>query len=282
MRVLVTGASGYVAKHVIADLSRDHDLLLISRRHPDETPRGPKVSAEFMRGDLLDLNDCRQAVEGVDAVVHIGANPWLSPDTFRNNIMATYNLLEAMSEMEVSRMVFASSNCALGHCAPISGAFIPDSLPITESHASRVEDSYGLSKLINEQTLEAYARGHSIESYALRLAWCWGDAEREWREDQPFNPADHRGGFWAYVDMRDVVQAFRKALQAPPNKRAMCQVLYINAADTMAEEPSLELAERYFPQLSLIASRLRGRESFFSWRAAYEAIGYEPQHSWME
>lgn len=280
MRVLITGAAGYVAKHVIEDLQRDHELLLLGRRHPSEAARGARTDAPFLRGDLSNLDDCRRAVEGVDAIAHIGANNWLGPDTFRNNVVGTYNLLEAAREAGIKRVAFASSNCALGHCARISSPFPPDYLPIDEAHPSKVEDNYGLSKLVNEQTLAAFASAYGIESYALRLAWCWGEDEHRWRFDKPFDPANHVGGFWAWVDMRDVAQAFRKALHAPAMAQPACVPLYINAANTMADEPSAELVERFYPALASYAAQLSGHESLFRWSAAQAAIGYEPQHTW--
>ena len=56
MRVLITGASGYVAKFVAQDLSADHELVLLSRRHPSEGAKGPSVQAPFVRGDLAVLD----------------------------------------------------------------------------------------------------------------------------------------------------------------------------------------------------------------------------------
>jgi nucleoside-diphosphate-sugar epimerase len=283
MKILVTGASGRVAKYVIEDMQRDHELLLVSRRHPSEGPNGTRTDAAFTRADLTSLDACRRVVAGMDAVAHIGAIGHPTDDTFRNNTISTYYMAEAMRQEGVRHMVFASSNCALGHCFRTSGhPFEAQYFPFDEQHPSVLEENYGLSKKAGELTLESYTRAHGITCYALRLGWCWGDDLIARRRNEPFDPAQHTGGFWCYVDMRDAAQAFRKALERSPGEQAHYGHYFISAADTMAEEDSAELVERYYPQYRHLAGGLRGRQAFFSNAAAERDFGYAPQHSWRD
>jgi nucleoside-diphosphate-sugar epimerase len=281
LKILVTGASGYVAKFVLEDLAKSHDLVLFSRRHPSEGRYSTQTQAPFIRGDLTRLEECRRAVAGVDAIAHVGGMNEPSEDTFRTNALGTYYLLEAAREAGVRRVVLASSNCALGHCFRVSGRpFEAKYFPFDEAHPSTVEDNYGLSKLVNEQTLETYSRAYGFQCVALRLNWCWGPAEIQWRMTQPFNPANHVAEFWAYVDMRDVALAFRLALEAAPSTLPPFGAYFISAPDTMADELSAELVARFYPQYTSLAEGLKGHETFFSWQAAQRALGYTPQYSW--
>jgi nucleoside-diphosphate-sugar epimerase len=283
MKILVTGASGRVAKAVIEDMQRDHELLLVSRRHPSEGPNGTRTDAPFVRADLTSLEECRRVVAGVDVVAHIGAIGHPTDDTFRNNALSTYYVAEAMRLEGVRKMVFASSNCALGHCFRTSGhPFEAQYFPFDEQHPSVIEENYGLSKKTGELTLESYTRAHGISCYAMRLGWCWSERELAWRRENPFDPAKHAGGFWCYVDMRDAAQAFRRAIELPAPEAPHYGNYFISAADTMAEEDSAALVERYYPQYAALAGGLRGRQAFFSNAAAGRDFGYEPAYSWRD
>ncbi len=72
MKVLVTGASGKLGAFIIRDLAQDYDLVLMSRRRPD-----PEFAAHlWIEGDLADFETCQRAVAGVEAIQHLGAQPW--------------------------------------------------------------------------------------------------------------------------------------------------------------------------------------------------------------
>ena len=72
MKVLVTGASGQLGPFVIRALRERHDLVLMSRQPPD----AEFAMFSWIQGDLTVYDDCQQAVQGVDAIQHLAAQPW--------------------------------------------------------------------------------------------------------------------------------------------------------------------------------------------------------------
>jgi nucleoside-diphosphate-sugar epimerase len=72
MKVLVTGASGQLGPFVIRALQEQHDLVLMSRQK-----LAPAFAAfPWVQGDLTVFDDCRRAIQGVDAIQHLAAQPW--------------------------------------------------------------------------------------------------------------------------------------------------------------------------------------------------------------
>ena len=147
MKVLITGASGRLADFVIRELASQHELVLTSRRKPsDEFSNLP-----WIQGDLNSFEDCQRAVQGVEAIQHLGAQPGPvdHPNmragaeergipfdtTFKTNMLGTYYLMQAAIEASVGVVVMAGSNCALGHGFRISDTPFPiRALPIDEIH----------------------------------------------------------------------------------------------------------------------------------------------------
>ena len=178
MRVLITGASGRLAGFVIRELRDQHQLVLTSRRKPDDE----FSDLPWIKGDLNSFSDCQQAIDGIEAIQHLGAqpNPVDHPQlqqqaqengipfdaTFKTNMLGTYYLMQAAVKAEVKTVVMVGSNCALGHGFRISKTpFSIQKLPIDETHPCFPEDSYSFSKRAGEDLLASYTRAYGVRTY---------------------------------------------------------------------------------------------------------------------
>ena len=292
MKVLITGASSKLGKFVIRELRTQHDLVLMSRQQP-----APEFSdLPWIQGDLTLFDDCQRAVQGVEAIQHLAAQPWPVDHpalreqaaqqglpvetTFKSNMLGTYNLMQAAVEAGVRLVVMSGSNCALGHGFRISQTPFPlQALPIDETHPCQPEDSYSFSKLAGEMLLESYTRAYGIRTYINRPSGiCPPERRQQMAQNatpvQAWNP-----WLWCWVGSEDVASAHRLIIEAaeqlPPH-----DVYYLNADDTTALEPSRELVERFNPALKPLAEQLEGHQSFFSNRKLKQAVGWQHQTAW--
>jgi uronate dehydrogenase len=100
MRVLVTGSSGRIGGVLLEELNRAHEVVGYDRKSPEDLPEGVR----FVQGDLLDREALGLAMEGADAVVHLGGIPYDIPplhEVFSINVQGTYNALELAVERGV-------------------------------------------------------------------------------------------------------------------------------------------------------------------------------------
>ncbi|HSS68214.1 MAG TPA: NAD(P)-dependent oxidoreductase [Nocardioidaceae bacterium] len=158
MRVLVTGASGRIGSVLCPALSGDHEVrgLDIVAPHYD-------FPGELVVGDCSDPGVALDAVAGVDAVVHLAGYPSETdlPEILRGHVLATAALLEAMVTHGARRMVFASSNHAVGR-TPRSPLLAVDTRP-------RPDTLYGVGKVAGEALLSLYADRGGIDAVAIRI-----------------------------------------------------------------------------------------------------------------
>lgn len=172
MRYLVTGAAGFIGSHLTdALLARGHTVVGL-----DNLSTGQEEFLEHARrsdrftftlADVFDAPSLRHAVRGVDAVYHMAANAdvrggFASPRTdIQQNILGTFEVLEAMREAGVKRVVFASSAAALGE---------PNVFPTPEDCPIPAQTSlYGASKMACEGLISSYCEGYGFEGYAFRF-----------------------------------------------------------------------------------------------------------------
>ncbi|MFJ9776737.1 NAD-dependent epimerase/dehydratase family protein [Kitasatospora sp. NPDC101157] len=158
--VLLTGAAGRIGSSLRESLPAYGYRLRCFDRLP--VPGEPQA----LTADLQDAGALAEAMEGVDAVVHLAGLPGEAPfaDILAANIDGTHRLYEAARAAGVRRIVYASSNHAVGFTErPAGGAIVPVDTP------QRPDTFYGLSKCFGENLASLYADRHGMESVSLRI-----------------------------------------------------------------------------------------------------------------
>ena len=292
MKVLITGSSGRLAGFLIRELADKHELILTSRRQPPQE----FSSFPWIKADLNCFEDCQLAVAGVEAIQHLGAqaepsdHPKLRRQkeqqgipfdaTFKTNLLGTYYLLQAAVEAKVRVFVMTGSNCAFGHGFRISQTPFPiQSLPIDETHPCYPEDSYSFSKGAGEALLATYSRAYGIRTYVTRPAAIRTESQRRQiaKEASPARAWDP--WLWAWVGSEDLARAHRLLLEAA-DELPLHDLYLVNADDTTALEPSLELVERFRPELLSHTDKLSEHQSFFNCDKLKKMVGWQHQTSW--
>jgi uronate dehydrogenase len=192
-RILMTGASGGIGTSLRKLLPPIYpDLVLSDLKPPADLGQGEK----FKAAELSDIAQVEAICEGVDGILHFGGysveGSW---DTILpSNIIGCYNLFEAARRKGVKRVVFASSNHAVG--------FDPRYHRIGTDVTPRPDGYYGVSKAFGEATGALYADKHGLKVTCLRIG-NFGD-----------KPLDHRRlSIW--LKPEDMVQLCRIGLEHP-------------------------------------------------------------------
>lgn len=179
--VLVAGGAGYIGSHMLKKLARAGYALTtvdnLSVGHRDAVLHG-----DFVHADLLDRDAMARlfASRRFDLVIHFAASAYVGESVqnprkyYTNNVMGTLNLLHAMLDAGVSKLIFSSTCASYG---------IAHEVPITESHPQAPINPYGQTKLVIEGVLRDYAAAYGLRSVALRYFNAAGcDREGDLRE----------------------------------------------------------------------------------------------------
>ena len=166
MNVLVVGGAGYIGSHMVKLLDEQgHSVVVLDNLC---TGFADAVTAgTFIVGDLNDRPLIRRilADHHVDSVMHFAASALVGESVtdparyYQNNVVAALNLLEAMRECDVRKMVFSSTCATYG---------IPEVVPITEAEKQQPVNPYGFTKLVIENALRDYAHAYDFGYAALR------------------------------------------------------------------------------------------------------------------
>jgi UDP-glucose 4-epimerase len=166
-RVLVTGGSGFIGRHAVAELARAGASVRVVDLGPHPNP-----SVDCVVGDLGDAEVLEAAFDGgIDSVVHLAAvtsvlrsveNP---SGTFETNVAGTHAVLEAARAAGVSSLAFASTNAVTG---PM------DAPAIVETATLRPLTPYGATKAAGEMLMSAYTASYGVRCVCLRLTNVYG------------------------------------------------------------------------------------------------------------
>lgn len=279
MKIAVTGGSGKLGRAVVAHLrEQGHDVLVLDRvAERSETSVVVDLTNYGQVADVLQGLDDRHS--GLDAVVHLAAipAPGLVPDaaTFENNMLATYNVLQAARRAGIKRIVTASSETVLG--LPFETP--PPYIPVDEEYDTRPESTYSLTKHLEEELARKLVRWDAeLSITALRFSNVMEPDDYEAFPGFQDDPTIRKWNLWSYIDARDGAQAVLRALELA---RPGFDVFIIAAADSVMERSNASLVAEVFPGVE-IRGELGKHDSMLSIAKARRVLSYEPQHSWRD
>ncbi len=289
LRILFTGGTGKAGRHVLPWLfSQGYDILNFDLK-PFAHPDIPTLIGDVAdSGQVFNAMTCHFRTSAlkqggppgpVDAVVHFAAIPriLIAPDneTFRVNVMGTYNVLEAAMKLGIRKVVIASSETTYGVCFA-EGDRDFHHFPLEEEYDVDPMDSYGLSKVINEKTARAFAARFKADIYALRIGNVIEPHEYARFRNFVQNPSLRKRNAWSYIDARDLAQLVHLCLQ----KDGLGFQVFNAANDTItADQPTAEFLAQWCPGVPLTRPLL-GNEAPLSNRKAREVLGFKEQHDW--
>lgn len=194
-RILITGAAGQIGRALRAGLKGHYSLIRLT----DIAPLGSaEAGEELVTADLRDMAAMEKAASGIDCVVHLGGvsveDVW--EKVLPMNIEGCYNVFEAARRQGVKRVVFASSNHAVG--------FHRRERFLDARVEPRPDSRYGVSKVFGEALGRLYADKHGLSVACLRIGTFR-------TPDRPIEPRQ----LLTWISHRDMVQLVRRCIDHP-------------------------------------------------------------------
>ncbi len=295
MRILVTGAAGFIGSHLAERLAGEgHDVRAVDCLTDNYAPVLKELNVHalsdagcaFFRRDLAQ-DVLVDLLHDVDVIFHLAAQPGLSAATpfeayVRNNIMATQRLLQAAAETPALRtFIHVSTSSVYG--ARATG---------DESAEPKPTSYYGVTKLAAEQLVMAASREHGLPACSLRLFSVYGPRERpeklyprligcllEEREFPLFEGSEEHYRSYTYVG--DIVAGMLAALENMPRCRG--EVINIGADRAITTGEGMRIVEELVGRKAKIALQPRRVGDQLETRANIEkarrVLGYKPTTS---
>jgi UDP-glucose 4-epimerase len=283
MRVLVTGARGKVGSVAAARLQRlGHDVLTTDLAQPvyeRDEPGAPR----YLRADLTDAGAAHAVVDGCEAVVHAAAVPdplhEVPHVVFANNLLSTFNVLEASVRVGVRRVVHVSSETAPGFFFPYRPQ-LPRYVPVDEHHPLEPQDPYALSKVFGEQLCDAAVRRSDLTCVSVRPSWVQWEGNYA-RSLGPLvrDAAEPSQSLGSYIDVYDLADALALACTADV---AGHEVVYVANPDNAGGHDLAAKARAAYGDAVEVRPLRRPDASGIDSGKAERLLGWTAQRSWRD
>ena len=315
MRILVTGASGFIGSHLIDVLSKENKYeIAVLARNPEKIKNLEEKGVEVRIGDLTDKKSLRGVTKNIDVVVHLAAHmrfhtKW--EKLFSTNVAGTLDLANDALENGVTHFIYASSTEAIG---PV------EVIPADEKHPLNPVYQYGISKVMAEKILNKLREEKELPVTILRPTGVYGPGDlyvtlstvravKNGKLKQLPGKGDKYVHF-TYVD--DVVQGFIKAIENPQKAIGETFIIasddyytYKDAFTIIADILGVDPPQKSVPvPLAYVAmwfmekaNKIRGIDDFgthasvvkdmtknraYSNKKAKEVLGFQPKYTFSE
>ena len=280
MRILVTGARGKVGAATVDVLHRaGHEVTASDRVAPvfEAAPPWPR----YVQAAVADAGDAFAIVAGQDAVIHAAAlpDPQHNPPhvVFSNNVMATFNVIEAAVRLGVPRVVHVSSETVPGFFFA-ERPFAPAYAPVDEEHPIAPQDPYALAKHFGEQLCDAAVARSDVRCISVRPSWVQWEGNVESNLGPLVRDPDAVSISWnSYVDVYDLAELLRLAAESDLPGH---EVFYAAQPDNAGGRALTDLVKRLHDVP--VREHDRPDASGISTAKAVRMLGWNPQRSWRD
>ena len=247
-KIIVTGGAGLLGSHVVREMAEHAQITTLDIKEPEAKSQGGQ---DHITLSITNYEEIKKALTGHDAVIHLAAIP--NPreadakTTFDNNVEGAWTVLQAAEDAGIKRVVVASSDSVFG-LSYNPPDWPPQFLPVDETHPTRPTEVYSLSKKITETISESFAARGKLEVLAIRPCHIvfprgYGELEARGQDLENYH-------FWAWVDPKDVAQAFRLAVHTRGYNGF--DVYTVAAEEGLNTKPTLELAAARWKNMPVI------------------------------
>ncbi|MGN6126694.1 MAG: NAD-dependent epimerase/dehydratase family protein [Humibacter sp.] len=274
-RVLVTGAAGRIGSVATRHLA-ERGALVTALCQPGQVVDG---ADRVVHGDTRSEHDVAEALDGVEAVVHLAAlahrdngTPY---DVYATNVVSTFNVLAQAAQRGVRRAVVAGSINRNGLPQGIDQNAVPPYLPIDTDFPADVSDWYSLSKLNDENTSQMVSNRWGVGIVTLRFPHVNTMAAIEAQsEELTRHPRAGLTEAWSYLDVRDAARAIELGLTtSTPGANAF----YLAAPTTSIPYRTEDVLDALVPDVPR-RRRFTGREVPMDLSDAERVIGFTAEH----